>query len=112
MATSQLRSPAGIALTTALQTVYTCPAAGHREIVQVTFNNIDGVNDALVSNCNWLNAAASNASLAILPVNAKVAKQDNLTITKTLSPGDVIQANASANGDIVAIIEIIGREPA
>ena len=109
-AVQQLSSPPGVALTTAMQTIRQNPAnSGFREIVQITINNIDGVNDAAVPNCNFVDAAPAG-TFAVLPVNVKVAKLDNLTFTKTLDPGDLIQGNASANGDLVAIVEIIGRE--
>jgi len=113
MAVQNLKSPPGFTLTTAAaQTLYTCPTVAplYREIVQVTFNNIDGVNDAALPVCNWIDSSAANAATAILPVNARVVKLDSVMVTKTLDPGDSIVANASENGDIAAVIEVIGRE--
>jgi hypothetical protein len=105
-----LEAPAGIDVTTAGVTVYTnATGSGRRKIVRVSFVNIDGVNDAALSYCRFVDAAPAG-SFAILPVNAKVAKLDGLYVTKTLDPGDSITAAASANGDIEATVEIVGSE--
>lgn len=108
----QLASPPGVAVLTTATTIYTNPiSSGVREIVQITFNNIDGVNDAALTNCLFIDASLSFAGITVLPIGVKVPKGDNITLTKVLDPGDVIQAFASAAGDIVAIVEILGREP-
>jgi hypothetical protein len=107
----QLRSPPGVAVTTAGVSVYSNPAgSGFREIVQITFNNIDGVNDAALGATVWYDLTVAPTGISILPINCKVPKLDSVTVTKTIDPGDVISASASANGDINAIVEIIGRE--
>lgn len=108
-ATPILEAPAGVAVTTAGVTVYTNASVDRRKIVRVAFVNIDGVNDAALSYCRFVDAAPSG-SFGILPVNSKVAKLDGLFVTKTLDPGDSITAAASVNGDIEATVEIIGSE--
>jgi hypothetical protein len=104
-------APAGVSLTTSLLTVYTNTSGDAvRRTVRVRFSNIDGVNDANITACNFYDSSGATA-YAMLPVNAKVAKLDAIAITKVLEPGDYIQASASAAGDIVALAEVIFTEP-
>ena len=109
---ARTEAPAGVSLTTGLQTVYTNASnSGLRKTVRLRFSNIDGVNDANITACNFVDASPSG-TFAVLPVNTKVAKLNALSFTKVLEPGDSIQAAASAAGDIMAVPEVIFTEPA
>lgn len=105
-------APAGVSLTTSLQTIYTNTSGDAlRRTVRVRFSNIDGTNDADIAACNFVDASPSG-TFGILPVNTTVAAGDAVEVDKVLEPGDSIQASASASGDIVAVPEVIFSEPA
>jgi len=106
-----LKAPAGVALTTAMKTIVQNPSgSGMVWLVGLSFVNVDGVNDASISNCNMLDANTSNAVNPILPVNTLCKKVDGVYRQKVLEPGDLIQANASADGDIFVSVEVLVQE--
>ena len=112
MAMKKFRSPPGRAITMATQTIYTNPAgSGVREIVQFTFNSTDSANDCALPICEWLDADNGDLALQILPTNVKVAKlEGSVKVTHVFDPGDSLRVASSANGDIVGIVRVIGRE--
>ena len=77
--------------------------------MRIRFVNVDGTNDADISACNFEDASPA-ASFAMLPVNTLVAATDGVEVTKVLDPGDSVEASASADGDIVALPEVIFAE--
>lgn len=104
-----LFAPPRVALTTTVATVYT-NAGTEPELVTVTINNIDGLAAANVTACEWLDSSASNGASAIMPVNTEVPAGEGVSTDKVLAPGDSIRASASANGDLIAYVDVV-REP-
>lgn len=105
------KAPKGLAITTALATVYQNAAnSALRETVRLYIVNKDGTNDVMLTAFNFVDASPSG-TYALLPVNTKVAAGDMLSVTKVLEPGDLIQASASAVGDMDIIPEVIFTEP-
>jgi len=95
---------------TSYTTIYTCPGATTAHILLAQCANVDGVNSADAS-LQWLDSSAANAAtrLAKAVAVAPATAIGMLSGTLVLEAGDVIQALASATGDLemsMSILEI------
>lgn len=103
----------GASLTTSLAAIVTNTKADAKvRTYELRFSNIDGVNNADVTQCVLIDESASNIARPVLPVNATVRARDALSTRVTLDPGDSVQASASAAGDIYVLVTKVFEEAA
>ncbi len=92
---------AGLALTTAAQTVYTCPASTTARVLMIQVCNINGTSSAGVT-VRWGDSSDSNTEYHLASA-VPVAANDAVSIPAgglILEASDTIEALASANGDL------------
>lgn len=102
-----ISSATGYAITTSMATAYTAPATAGIEYVvhSIQITNIDGVNSADVTG-QFSGTTYSSISFATnIPVPAGTSVE-LLKKPKVLQPSDLIQLQASADGDLHATITI------
>jgi len=93
--------------TTTIQTLYTCPAATTAVVHAVYLSNIDGTNDATVNLSISGSANFDHRSYILKTVD--VPADSTVVIEKpiNLGAGDLLETQASANGDIDVFASIL-----
>jgi len=105
-----LAAPPAVDLTTAVQTLYTCPN-GFRVIAEANVSNKDASNPVTVT-LAWTDVNGTPANVSKNLVFTDIAAKDAIAPKrKVLEPGDTITGQASANGYAVASIDITHSEP-
>lgn len=99
---------AKLAVTTSMVTAYTCPALTTAIVLMAQCANIDGTNTADIS-LQWLDSSASNtatklAHTVVVPADAALGLLDGKLV---LEAGDALQAQASADGDLVLTLSVL-----
>jgi len=93
--------------TATIQTLYTCPAATTAVVHAVYLSNIDGTNDATVNLSISGSANFDHRSYILKTVD--VPADSTVVIEKpiNLGAGDLLETQASANGDIDVFASIL-----
>ncbi len=93
--------------TTDLATFYTCPAATSAVVHAIYLSNVDGTNDASVSISVSGSANFDHRSYILKTVD--VPADSTVVIEKpiNLGAGDLLETQASANGDIDVFASIL-----
>ena len=93
--------------TTDLATFYTCPAATSAVVHAIYLSNVDGTNDASVSISDSGSANFDHRSYILKTVD--VPADSTVVVEKpiNLGAGDLLESQASANGDIDVFASIL-----
>ena len=93
--------------TTDLATFYTCPAATSAVVHAIYLSNVDGTNDASVSISVSGSANFDHRSYILKTVD--VPADSTVVVEKpiNLGAGDLLESQASANGDIDVFASIL-----
>ena len=93
--------------TTTIQTLYTCPAATSGVVHAVYLSNIDGTNDATVNLS--ISGSANFDDRRYILKTVDVPADSTVVIEKpiNLGAGDLLETQASANGDIDVFASIL-----
>ena len=93
--------------TTSIQTLYTCPGGTTAVVHAVYLSNIDGTNDATVNLSISGSANFDHRSYILKTVD--VPADSTVVIEKpiNLGAGDLLETQASANGDIDVFASIL-----
>jgi hypothetical protein len=93
--------------TTSIQTLYTCPVSTTAVVHAVYLSNIDGTNDATVNLSISGSANFDHRSYILKTVD--VPADSTVVIEKpiNLGAGDLLETQASANGDIDVFASIL-----
>ena len=93
--------------TTDLATFYTCPAATSAVVHAIYLSNVDGTNDASVSIS--VNGSANFDHRSYILKTVDVPADSTVVVEKpiNLGAGDLLESQASANGDIDVFASIL-----
>ena len=93
--------------TTGIQTLYTCPVSTTAVVHAVYLSNIDGTNDATVNLSVSGSANFDHRSYILKTVD--VPADSTVVVEKpiNLGAGDLLESQASANGDIDVFASIL-----
>ena len=93
--------------TTAVTTMYTCPAATSAVVHAMYLSNVDGTNDATVTVS--VSGSANFSTRRYLLKTVDVPADSTVVIEKpiNLGAGDKLETKASANGDIDVFASIL-----
>ena len=93
--------------TTSIQTLYTCPVSTTAVVHAVYLSNIDGTNDATVNLSISGSANFDHRSYILKTVD--VPADSTVVVEKpiNLGAGDLLESQASANGDIDVFASIL-----
>jgi len=93
--------------TTSIQTLYTCPAATSGVVHAIYLSNVDGTNDATVSVS--ISGSANFDDRRYILKTVDVPADSTVVIEKpiNLGAGDLLETQASANGDIDVFASIL-----
>ena len=93
--------------TTAVTTMYTCPAATSAVVHAMYLSNVDGTNDATVTVS--VSGSANFSTRRYLLKTVDVPADSTVVIEKpiNLGAGDKLETQASANGDIDVFASIL-----
>jgi hypothetical protein len=105
---STFKAVPSVALTTAAQDVYTCPASTAAMVVFCQVANVDGTSNVDID-ISWTDASNSNAEAYIastisIPADAALNPIGGRMV---LEAGDKIRAKASTDGDAVITLSIM-----
>ena len=93
--------------TTAVTTMYTCPAATSAVVHAMYLSNVDGTNDATVTVS--VSGSANFSTRRYLLKTVDVPADSTVVIEKpiNLGAGDILESQASANDDIDVFASIL-----